>query len=302
MAFVTGASRGIGRACALHLAGKGFDLAITARTVHDGEEREHSPTVHRSDTRPLVGSLTSTAAAVQDLGRRAVVIPADLLDGASLEQAADTTLSSFGRVDVIVHNGRYIGPGHMDRFADTSIELLEMQLRANVIGPLILTKAFLPSMLERGSGTVVTITSAVAYTDPLSPAGNGGWGMGYGTSKAALHRVAGFLEAEHGADGIRAFNVQPGMIDTERTMMESGPFGFGGWGAPAEVVGAVVAWLATDATADRHRGETVEAQFLCHQLGLLPGWPGPVPNRANLRYDRSAEHLRQLEEGLRLTP
>src|SRR5262249_22133407 len=155
-------------------------------------------------------------------GREALLVPADLLDHASLEAAARTTLSHFGHVDVVVHNARYVGAGHMDRFADTPIELLERQLQANVIGTLVLTKAFLPSMLERRRGTFVIITSAVAYADPLAPAGEGGWGMGYGSSKAALHRVAGFLNVEHRSDGIRAFNVQPGMIDTARTLMESG--------------------------------------------------------------------------------
>jgi len=296
VAFVTGASRGIGQACAAFLARAGFDVAISARTLNAGEEREHSPTIHASDVRPLAGSLRETEARITSVGRRALVVPADLLDPASLEAAAAATLAEFGHVDVVVHNGRYIGAGHMDRFRDTPIELLERQLQANVIGALVLTRAFLPSMIERRSGTIITITSAVAYTDPLAPAGEGGWGMGYGVSKAALHRVAGFLNVELHDDGIRAFNVQPGMIDTERTLMEN--FGFGGWGAPPEVVGAVVAWLATDAGADRYRDETVEAQFLAHELRLLPDWPGPIPNRARLRYDSSAEHLRRLEASL----
>jgi len=299
VAFVTGASRGIGQACAVFLAGAGYDVAITARTVNPGEEREHSPTVHASDIRPLPGSLRETEARITSLGRGALVLPADLLDVASLEAAAGETLAEFGHVDVVVHNGRYVGAGHMDRFADTPIDLLQRQLEANVIGALVLTKAFLPSMIDRRSGTIITITSAVAYADPLAPPGEGGWGMGYGISKAALHRVTGFLNVEYNAKGIRAFNVQPGMIDTERTLMDEGRFGFGGWGAPPDVVGAVVAWLATDPGADRYRDETVEAQFLAHELNLLADWPGPRPNQALLRYDRSAEQLRQLEEQLR---
>ena len=104
------------------------------------------------------------------------------------------------------------------------------------------------------------------------------------------------MNAEHADDGIRAFNVQPGMIDTERTLMESGAYGFGGWGRPAEVVGAVVAWVATDTRADRYRDETIEAQFLCHELGLLPSWPGPVPDRGRTcATTRSGERLRLLE-------
>ena len=50
--------------------------------------------------------------------------------------------------------------------------------------------------------------------------------------------------------------------------------------------------------AEAFLDETVEAQFVCHDLGLLPEWPGPNPNKARLRYDRSGEHLRQLELAL----
>ena len=85
VAFVTGASRGIGRACASFLAESGFDVAISARTVHDGESREHSPTVHSSDTTPMPGSLDATARAVTDAGRSVLVVPADLLDQTALE-------------------------------------------------------------------------------------------------------------------------------------------------------------------------------------------------------------------------
>jgi len=298
VAFVTGASRGIGRACAIALARAGYDVALTARTVHEGEAREHSATVRTSDTRPIPGSLTATERAVRDAGRDALVVPADLLDAASVRACAGTVLERWGHVDVVVHNARYVGPGHMDRFLDTPIELLEKQLAANVIAPLIIDQLVLPGMVERGGGTIVDITSAVAYADPALPAGDGGWGMGYGISKAAFHRIAGFLAVELGDCGVRAFNVQPGVIATERGALDSTQFGFGDWGAPPEVVGAVVAWLVTSPDADALAGRTVEAQFLCAERGLLPGWGGPTPNRAAIRYDRSGAALEDLEHEL----
>src|SRR3954463_6782417 len=114
VAFVTGASRGIGKACAISLAGAGFDVACTARSQQEGEEREHSSTVHKTDRRPLPGSLATTAAAIESTGRRALSVPADLLDRASLEAAVATTLAEWGHIDLLLNNGRYIGPGHMD--------------------------------------------------------------------------------------------------------------------------------------------------------------------------------------------
>jgi len=274
VAFVTGASRGIGKAIAVHLAGRGYDVAITARTVADGEAREHSSTLHRSDMRPLPGSLTSTADLVRAEGVRTMTVPADLTDRASVTAAADAVIAEWGGVDVLVNNGRYVGPGHMDVFDETPLELLDAHLEANVMAPLALTKAVLPGMLERGSGTIVNITSGAAYADPPAPAGKGGWGLGYAISKGALHRVAGVLALELGDQGIRAYNVQPGFIATERMVQDMAAFGFdASTGAPPDVVGAVVAWLVTDPAAAEPNGRNLEAQDVCRELKLLPGWP-----------------------------
>ena len=274
IAFVTGASRGIGKAIALHLARAGFDIALTARTVAEGEQREHSSTLRRSDTSALPGSLSTTADLVAEAGRRALVVPADLTDRTSMAAAAERVLAEWGPVDVLVNNGRYIGPGHMDRFEDTPLELLDRHLEANVMAPLVLTKTLLPAMLERGAGVVVNITSGAAYHDPPAPAGEGGWGLGYAISKGALHRVAGILALELGSKGIRAYNVQPGFIATERMAHDMGAFGFDSTGAaPPAVVGAVVSWLVTDPSAVEPNGRNIEAQEICRDLHLLSGWP-----------------------------
>src|SRR6516164_2965549 len=119
VAFITGASRGIGKTCAIELAEAGFDIVVTARTVVEGEQREHSPTLKRTDTSALPGSLNSTVELCEAAGAKAMSVQADLLDPASLGAAVATTLERWGRIDVVVHNGRYIGPGHMDQFLDT---------------------------------------------------------------------------------------------------------------------------------------------------------------------------------------
>jgi NAD(P)-dependent dehydrogenase (short-subunit alcohol dehydrogenase family) len=278
VALVTGASRGIGKAIAVELARAGHDVAITARTVTEGEPREHSSTLRKSDTRPIPGSLATTAALIEAEGRRALPVAADLLDRASVEACAARVLDAWGRVDVLVNNGRYIGPGHMDLVLDTPIELLDAHWFANVASPLVLVKALLPQMLERASGVVVDITSSAAWIDPPAPAGRGGWGLGYTATKAAMHRIVPILAIEHANRGVRFYNVQPGFVATERMAMDMADFGFdAAGGAPPEAVAVVVRWLVEADTAGDLNGQCVEAQELCEQRQLIPGFTA-VPN------------------------
>ncbi len=299
VALITGASRGIGRVCAQHLARAGYDVAITARTVNEGEAREHSSTLKKSNTKPLPGSLASTAALIEAEGREAMMVPADLMDPVSIGACVATVLERWGRVDVVVHNGRYIGPGHMDRFIDTPVDLIEKQVYANAIAPLHINKMVLPGMIARGSGTLISISSASGYADPTLPPGDGGWGLGYGMSKACFHRVAGHLATELAGTGVRCYNVQPNLIATERIAADMAEFGIENNGAPADVIGVVVTWLLTDPEAEAFNGQNIEAQFFCHERGLLPGWDGPRANEAPIRYDLSGKVLLDLEADLR---
>jgi NAD(P)-dependent dehydrogenase (short-subunit alcohol dehydrogenase family) len=274
VALVTGASRGIGKAIAVYLAKAGFDVALAARTMHEGEAREHSSTVKKSDTRPLPGSIEATAELVEAEGRRAMPVYLDLLDRVSLGSAVATVEERWGRIDVLVNNGRYIGPGHMDHFIDTPAELLDRHLQANVMSPLILTRLVLDGMLERGSGIIVNLTSSSGLTDPPGPAGAGGWGLGYGMSKGAIHRAAGLLAKELGDRGILFFNMDPGFIATERMVMDMAEFGFdASVGAPPDVIGAATAWLVTSPEAASLNGGHIQGQEVCKERGLLPGWP-----------------------------
>jgi NAD(P)-dependent dehydrogenase (short-subunit alcohol dehydrogenase family) len=274
VAFVTGASRGIGKAIAVHLARAGFDVAISARTLHEGEAREHSSTVTRSDTTPLPGSLDVTAELIEKEGRRAFSVVMDLTDRSTLAPAVDAVLEEFGRIDVLVNNGRYIGPGHMDQLLDTPVELLDLHLEANVMAPVILTKLVLPQMLERGDGYIVVLTSGAGASDPPAPAGSGGWGLGYAMSKGAVHRLAGIVAVELGDRGIVGFNLHPGFVTTERILIDMAPFGFdGSTGAPPDVIGAAAAWLVSDPDARALNGQWIEGQELCAERNLLPGWP-----------------------------
>ena len=273
VAMVTGASRGIGKAIALALATAGYDLIISARTVAPGETRDNTLTVHRSDTRPLPGSLQETAAAIEAEGREVMIVPMDLTDRATVAAGAQRVLDTWGKVDVLVHNGRYLGPGLMDLFLDIPLDAYGSFFEAHCIAPIILTRALLPGMLERGNGQVITITSGSAWSIPPAPAGQGGWGLGYAVGKASGHPLVGTLHAEFAGQGIRALNVSPGFVATERNVIAVQDYGRELTGAaPPEAIGAAVAWLVTDEKGQSFVAETVEAQDLCREHGLYPAW------------------------------
>ena len=269
-AFVTGASRGIGKAIALRLARGGYDVAITARSLTEGEEREHSSTVKRSQTAPLPGSLTTTASEIEELGGEALVLPADLLDFASLEAAARRTLEEWGRIDLVVHNGRYIGPGLKDFTLDTPVEVLERHVRANGLAPFVLNHVFLPAMIAQGGGTIIYVTSNAAYRRPFANVEKGGWGISYAMSKAAGHSIAGVLSKEYADEGIRAFNLEPGATLTERIAQEMGRAGYDAlfWESP-DFTAEAAWWLATSPDADALNGKSMQAKELCHEHGLM---------------------------------
>jgi NAD(P)-dependent dehydrogenase (short-subunit alcohol dehydrogenase family) len=286
-ALVTGASRGIGRCCALALAERGFDVAITARTVHEGEGRAVAGSVQATETFAVPGSLETTAAEIADRGRVALPVRADIIDRASLDALVDRVVDEWGRIDALVNNAIYQTPGTMDHILDLPLDVAAILVEGNYLNQLALIQRVLPHMLaqepdERGTrGVVVNMTSATAVINPPAPAGKGGWGVAYAASKAAFTRIAGVLHAEHGPDGIRAYNVDPGHVVTEAQLARGGSKEFedaGFRGMPAEVPGAVVAWLA-DAGADavERSGETLGAAGEAKRRGLVPGWP-PAPS------------------------
>ncbi len=246
VAFVTGASRGIGRACALELARRGLDVVVTARTVTGAERLEHSSTVKKSATNPLPGSLEATAREARALGAEALVVKLDLAARADWPAAVDAALARFGRIDVLINNGRYVGPGHMDPFEDTAVELIEQMMLCNVIAPLTLVKLCLPAMKRQGGGIVINITSSAGERETPAPIGQGGWGLGYSLSKAALNRMVPGLAKELRPYHIAVIGLMPGFVGTERMAAELAEFGFDASKAlPVENPGRVCAMLAT---------------------------------------------------------
>ena len=199
VAVVTGAGRGIGAASALALAEAGADVLIASRT----EEQ-----------------LQEVAKQVADLGRRAVVVAADLSDLDAVAGLADTAVAELGRLDVVVNN---VGGSMPREFAKTSTRFLEEAFRWNVSTAHALTRAALPHLLE-SRGSVVNISSVMG-----SVSGRGF--VGYGTAKAALSHWTKLVAADL-APKVRVNAIAVGSIATSalqivveddglRTQMES---------------------------------------------------------------------------------
>ena len=137
VAFVTGASRGIGQAAAIALAGSGYDVVVTGRTVHEGDGVDDSDGAGRA----IPGSLETTAKAIEGEGRRALPVVMDLHDRSTLGAAVQRALDGWGRIDVLVNNAIDTGPGDMSRFEDTPVEQLECKLAANIVSQIVLIKS-----------------------------------------------------------------------------------------------------------------------------------------------------------------
>jgi NAD(P)-dependent dehydrogenase (short-subunit alcohol dehydrogenase family) len=262
IALVTGASRGIGRAIAIALAESGHDLVITGRTVVEGSA------INPATGHALPGSLRSTAEAIERRGGRAHCIAADILDLDDVEASFARGVAAAGHIDVLVNNAVYVGPGNDVILADSSPEDVIRRVTGNLTSPLLLTRAFvrhLASTNRLTDGAIVGVTSDAGQRTPDAPAGSGGWSLTYAASKAGFHRIVDMITVEYPT--IRAFNVNPGFVATERVLDSGSNLEWvARHGVPPAVVGRAVAEMLRD--PDVPNGGYVHAQpYLRKHLG-----------------------------------
>jgi NAD(P)-dependent dehydrogenase (short-subunit alcohol dehydrogenase family) len=183
--------------------------------------------------------------------------------------------AEWGGIDLLVNNAVDTAPGSMVAVTELTVAQLESKLAANVVAPFVLIQAVLPGMLDRGAGTIVDVTSHTAIADPPGPVGQGGWGVAYAASKAASHRFAPLLAVELGDRGIRAYNLDPGYVETERQLVNAAALGLVGHysGAPPTVPAAAIVWMADHPEA-LENGQTVRGLKLALVEGLHPDWRG----------------------------
>ncbi|HOO38648.1 MAG TPA: SDR family oxidoreductase [Deltaproteobacteria bacterium] len=180
--WITGASSGIGEALAHTYSTEGAQLILSARN----EARLNE--VRNLCTNP----------------EKHLVLPLDLADGNALPDKCSEVLKRFGRVDILINNS---GVSQRSLVAQTGLEVDRRIMETNFFGTITLTKAVLPSMLERKAGHIVVISSVAGKLGtPLRSS--------YSASKHALHGFFDSLRAETWKQGIHVTIVCPGFIRT----------------------------------------------------------------------------------------
>lgn len=226
VAVVTGASKGLGRAIALELARRGWNLALVARSPDE---------------------LDVLAGEVRERDRKALTVPADVTRADELRRAATVVENGFGRVDLLVNNAGIEQNAPLSALPEEALDAL---LSVNVKGVVLSIQAFLPLLKKTKGASVVNLASAAGLVGMPGAAV-------YGATKAAVIHLTKALAVEWRPFGIRSNSVCPGFIDTDMARKGLEFFrqaGFpidlmvgyrqGRLGAPEEVAQAV-AWLAS---------------------------------------------------------
>lgn len=183
VAIVTGAGKGIGRACALALAQAGADVALAARTAAD---------------------LEAVAESVRALGRRALVVPTDVADELALDNLVERARTELGAVTLLVNNAGGAGPNDPRKMR---AEDFSRVLAWNVTPAYLLIQKAAAGMREAGGGAVVNISSVAArYAQKHFSA--------YGAAKAALNQMTRNLAQDYAPD-VRINAIEPGTIETD---------------------------------------------------------------------------------------
>jgi len=186
VSLVTGAGRGLGREAALALAQAGSDVALVSRTLTD---------------------LESVAAKIEALGRRALVLQADLADFENVSTLVTRTVESLGRLDILVNNASVIA---RESIAGTTWANYDFQMNVNLKATFELSRAAVEPMKRQGGGKIINVTSLAAVL------GTGNYSA-YTISKAGVSLFTKSLAIELAREGhdIQANCIGPGMFATD---------------------------------------------------------------------------------------
>jgi citronellol/citronellal dehydrogenase len=218
VAIVTGASRGVGAATAVALAAGGCAVACAARAT------DATPL-------PTPGTIDETVRRITDAGRTAIAVPTNLASDADIERMVATTVAQLGPVDILVNNAAITFPGDVDLPMKRFDLIFAVDLRA----PLIAIQAVLPSMRERGAGSIVNVSSVAAlnYFPGL---------MAYGMAKAAMEHMTVDIASQVRGDHISVNTFSIDIPVASEGFVANLPGEHPDW-EPSEVAAEGILWM-----------------------------------------------------------
>ena len=220
VAFVTGASRGVGKTLALRLAAEGCDVIVAAKTAAPDPK--------------LPGTIHETAKEIEALGRRALAVALDVRDDVAIERAVGEALARFGRLDFLVNNA---GALYWRSMVETEMKRFDLVMGVNARGAFACTRHVLPGMLAQGFGHILMLSPPV---EPSAGAGK----VAYALSKFGMTLVAQGVAEEVRGRGVAANALWPAtMIESQATIR----WGLGDrslWRKPEILADATVAIFA----------------------------------------------------------
>ncbi|MBW2241284.1 MAG: SDR family NAD(P)-dependent oxidoreductase [Deltaproteobacteria bacterium] len=247
VAIVTGASRGIGKGCALELAAAGTTVYVTGRTLDEGSDR-------------LPGSLLSTVAEIEAMGGRGIAVACDHSDDAQVAELFARVSGDAGRLDVLVNNA-FAVPAKLDPktpFWETPISdwdvMLDVGTRSAYVGTHFASRIMVP----QESGLIVNISSAgaIKFFHHLA----------YGVGKAALDRITTDASSPLARHGVAIVSLWPNVVQTERVLRLRG---FDLTRAESQrFTGRAVVALAGDSQVMHYSGKAVTSRGLADAYGF----------------------------------
>ncbi|MDV3127896.1 SDR family oxidoreductase [Mycobacterium sp. 21AC1] len=207
VAFVAGASRGIGSTIARALAAEGVAVAVAARSEEPGK---------------LPGTIGSVADAIATAGGHALPVACDVTSEASVNDAVAATVSEFGGIDILVANAGVLWLGPVE---STPLKRWQLCLDVNLTGVFLVTKAVIPHVRARGGGSLIAVTTT--GVGMVEHGANAYW-----VSKAAAERLYLGLAADLRDDNIAVNCLSPSRV----VLTEGWQAGGGGMAIPAEMV------------------------------------------------------------------
>ena len=192
VAIVTGASRGLGKAMAIELAREGASVAVAARTVEAGKG-------------PLPGTIHETVNEIKKLGGKAMAVRCDVSKEEDVVLMVDQVEREYGAVDIMVNNAGVTTP---ESFLKLTTKKWDLVMNVNLRGTFLCTKAVLPQMVEKKSGSVINLSSILAKTVKFS--------IPYGATKAAIERYTLGLAKE-----MKKYNIAVNALCPDFTVTEA---------------------------------------------------------------------------------